>query len=99
MSDPQSKAVRGRRSDWPFTTTFWIIGGVYLALILAMVAADVAFTSPSHVARALATPEIRYAIKLSLLSCTIRELLSRIVAVPLGYLLPAQNFRGNALVV
>src|SRR5438309_7808600 len=98
MSDPQRRAVHGRRRDWPFTIAFWIIGGVYLALVLAMVAADVAFTSPSHITRALATPEIRYAIKLSLISCTISALLSLIVAVPLGYLLSRQEFRGKSLV-
>ena len=98
MSDPQLKAVRGRRLDWPFTTTFWIVGGIYLALVLAMVGADVAFTSPSHIARALATPEIRYAIKLSLVSCTISSLLSLIVAVPLGYLLSRQEFPGKSLI-
>ena len=98
MSDPQRRAVHGRRLDWPFTTAFWIVGGVYLALVLAMVAADVAFTSPSHITRALATPEIRYAIKLSLISCTISALLSLIVAVPLGYLLSRQEFRGKSLV-
>src|SRR5438105_4094942 len=98
MSDPQRRAVHGRRRDWPFTIAFWIIGGVYLALVLAMVAADVAFTSASHIIRALATPEIRYAIKLSLISCTISALLSLIVAVPLGYLLSRQEFRGKSLV-
>jgi len=98
MSDPQRRAVHGRRRDWPFTIAFWIIGGVYLALVLAMVAADVAFTSPSHITRALATPEIRYAIKLSVISCTISALLSLVVAVPLGYLLSRQQFRGKSLI-
>src|SRR5947207_13097381 len=98
MSDPQGRAVRGRRLDWPFTGSIWMVGGVYLALVLAMVAADVRFTSPSHVAQALVTPGIRYAIKLSLVSCTISALLSLVVAVPLGYLLSRQEFRGKSLV-
>jgi len=98
MNDPQRRGLHGRQSDWPFTTTFWIIGGVYLGLVVAMVAADVTFTSPSQIVRALATPEIRYAIKLSLLSCTLSSLLSLIVAVPLGYLLSRQEFPGKSLV-
>ena len=96
MSTPGRKAG-GRSLDWPFTTGFWIVGSLYLFLVLAMVGADVAFTSPSHIARALATPEIQYAIKLSLFSCTISAVLSLIVAVPLGYLLSRQQFRGKSL--
>ena len=63
-----------------------------------MVAADSAFTSPAHIARALSSPEIQYAIKLSMISCTISALLSLIVAVPLGYLLSRYEFRGKSLV-
>jgi molybdate transport system permease protein len=46
----------------------------------------------------LASPEIQYAIKLSMISCTISALLSLIVAVPLGYLLSRHEFCGKSLV-
>src|SRR5256885_17264727 len=99
MSDARSKLSRDRMPpDWPFTTGFWVIGSTYLVLILAMVAADAAFTSPSHISRALASPEIQYSIKLSLISCTISALLSLVIGLPLGYLLARQHFPGKTLI-
>src|SRR6266404_604322 len=97
MTEPPATAQPRIGPDWPFTTAFWLIGSLYLALILAMVAPDSAFTSPSQIARALGTREIQYAIKLSLISCTISALLSLIVAVPLGYLLSRHEFRGQSI--
>ena len=47
---------------------------------------------------ALRKPEIRYAIKLSLISCTITAILSLWVAIPIGYLLSRYRFRGHNLV-
>jgi molybdate transport system permease protein len=86
------------RSDLPFFLALGVLGGLYLALIVALLVADASFTSPGHLARALASREIRYAIKLSLLSCSITALLSLWVAVPLGYLLSRFDFPGKALV-
>ena len=63
------------------------MGGTYLVLVVAMLAADLFFTTPSHLWKALASPDIRYSIRLSLISCTITAILSLWVAVPLGYLL------------
>ncbi len=47
---------------------------------------------------ALAKPEIRYAVVLSLLSCTITAIVSLWVAVPLGYVLARVPFRGRDVV-
>jgi molybdate transport system permease protein len=69
-----------------------------LLLIVAMLAADLLFTSPAHFAAAFAKPEIQYAIRLTLISCSISALLSIWVAAPLGYLLSRFNFRGRWLV-
>jgi molybdate transport system permease protein len=63
------------------------IGGSYLVLIVAMLAADVFFTTPPHLFKALASRDIQFAIKLSLISCSISAILSVWVGVPLGYLL------------
>jgi molybdate transport system permease protein len=71
---------------------------VYVLLIVAMVAADAAFTTPRHFWEALGTPEIRHAIRLSLLSCSVAAILSLWVAVPLGYLLARYAFPGKGLV-
>jgi molybdate transport system permease protein len=87
-----------RTSDWPFFASFALLGGTYVALILAMVLADILFTSPHHIAAALASAEIRYAVRLSLLSCTLTALLSLLVAIPLGYLLARCRFRGRRII-
>jgi len=52
------------RDDRRFLGALGILGGGYLLLILAMFAADLAYTSPGHLLQALATPEIRHAIGL-----------------------------------
>jgi len=85
-------------SDRPFLVGLSILGGTYVALIVAMVLADLAFTSPRHVGHALSSPEIRFAVRLSLISSTVTAVLSLLVAVPLGYLLARCRFPGKALV-
>jgi len=85
------------RSDLPFYLALGVLGGAYLALILALLAADASFTSPGHLWGALASRDIRYAIKLSLLSCSVTAILSLWVAVPLGYLLSRYRFPGRGL--
>ena len=84
-------------SDAPFLICFALIGSVYVGLILAMLIADAAYTSPRHFWEALRSPEIRHAIRLSLLSCCLTTLLSVWVAMPIGYLLSRFSFRGKAL--
>lgn len=62
-----------------------------------MLAADLTFTTPHHLLRALASPEIQYSIKLSLVSCTLTTLLSLWVAIPTGYLMSRHRFPGRRL--
>ena len=62
-----------------------------------MLVADLSFTTPHHLLRALASPEIQYSIKLSLISCTLTTLLSLWVAVPTGYLMSRHRFPGKRL--
>jgi molybdate transport system permease protein len=85
-------------SDWPFFTVLCILGGSYVLLIVALIAADLAYTSPRHFTAALAKQEIQYAIWLTLVSCSISALLSVWVATPLGYLLSRFTFRGRWLI-
>ena len=84
-------------ADWPFFLSFGVLGGLYVFLIVAMVLADAAYTTPKHLWQALGSPEIRYAIKLSLISSSITALLSLWVAVPLGYLMSRREFPGKGL--
>src|SRR6266536_1324650 len=86
-SPRRSPATIEARSDAPFLISLGVIGGLYLLLIIAMLVADASFTSPSHLLEALRSEPIRYAIWLSLISCSITTILSVWVAVPTGYLL------------
>lgn len=84
--------------DRRFYAALGLLGGVYVFLVVAMLVADMAYTTPGHLLASLKSPEIRYAMRLSLLSCTLTTLLSLWVAVPLGYLLARRNFPGKQLV-
>ena len=85
-------------SDLPFLAAIGGLGGSYILLIVALLAADIAYTSPGHFVAALAKPEIQFAVRLTLISCTISALLSIWVATPLGYLLSRFRFRGRWLI-
>jgi molybdate transport system permease protein len=82
-------------SDIPFFLLTGGLGGAYVLLIAAMLVANVLFTSPAHFLAAFAKPEIQYAIRLTLITCSISALLSIWVATPLGYLLSRCHFRGR----
>ncbi len=47
---------------------------------------------------ALGKPEIRYSIKLTLISCTMTAILSLWVAIPIGYLMSRHRFPGRDLI-
>lgn len=102
MNDPARDSLLAagplRRSDRRFFAALVLLGSTYVGLLAATLAADLLYTSPAHLARALASPEIRYAIRLSLVSCTLTTLLSLWVAVPIGYLLARVRFPGRSLV-
>jgi molybdate transport system permease protein len=91
-------ARRRRVSENAFLTALALLGGLYVVLIVALVVADTAYTSPSHILQALRNENIRFAIKLSLVTCSITAILAVWVGVPLGYLLARQPFRGKGLV-
>ena len=91
------------RSDAPFYAGLIILSSVYFALILGMLWANLAFIAEHSngesnlFLEALASREIQYAIKLSLISCTITTVLSLWVAIPIGYLMSRFQFRGKGL--
>jgi len=97
LDAPQTPPQPRGRSDVPFLLALGLLGGLYVLLIVGMLVADASYTTPGHLWDALKSREIRYAIKLSLISCTITAILSVWVAVPLGYLLSRYRFRGKAL--
>lgn len=97
-SSPPATPSHRAGPDAPFFIIMWGLGGSYVVLILALLIADIAFTSPKHFVEALNKPEIQYAIRLTLISCSISALLSVWVATPLGYLLSRFSFRGRWLI-
>jgi len=100
VADPVSKDARPARrapSDIPFFLALSVLGGAYVLLIAAMLTADASYTPPLRLWQALGSPAIRYAVWLSLISCSITAILSVWVAVPLGYLLSRFDFPGRAL--
>lgn len=97
-SPASTPATAGQHRDAPFLIGLWLLAGFYLALIVAMLAADFTYTTPGHILKALNNPEIQYSIKLSLLSCSMTMVLAMWVAVPAGYLLSRYTFPGKTLV-
>lgn len=89
--------MRNPGSDRPFVVGLALLGGLYVVLIVALVVADAAYLKPSVAWQTLSSPEIRYAVKLSLIATTASAVLSLVVAVPLGYLMSRYEFRGKRL--
>ena len=98
--DPSGAIAKPHRagSDAAFFLIMGSLGGSYVLLIIALLIADLAYTSPAHFVAALNKPEIQYAIRLTLITCSISALLAVWVATPLGYLLSRFTFRGRWLI-
>lgn len=88
--------IGGLRQDCVFLSGLGVLSFLYIGLILALILSMLGYTSPAHFRAALASPEFRYSLKLSLVSCTITTLLSLWIAVPIGYLFSRYRFPGKA---
>ncbi|MCF7848336.1 MAG: ABC transporter permease subunit, partial [Kiritimatiellales bacterium] len=98
MSEGKRKSDSYRaKSDIPFIIGLCLLSGIYIFLIVGMLAADAAYLSPQEFLHVFQSPEIRYATRLSLISSSLTTILSLWVAVPIGYLLSRFNFRGRSL--
>jgi molybdate transport system permease protein len=86
------------KSDVPFYTALGILAGSYVLLIVAMLAAEIGYARLGDFARIFADENIRYAIRLSVISCTISTFLALWVSVPIAYLMSRSDFRGKQLV-
>jgi molybdate transport system permease protein len=85
-------------SDRGFHLALAVLGGSYVLLVVGLLVADVLYTNPGQIRAALDDPQIRFAIRLSLLTSTVTTILALWVAVPLGYLLSRTEFPGKAVV-
>lgn len=70
----------------------------YLALLLALVAANVVSVSLTDLVAVLKDPAILRSIRLTFLTCTATAILSILIAVPIGYLMSRFRFPGRALI-
>ncbi|MCZ6792930.1 MAG: ABC transporter permease [Planctomycetota bacterium] len=86
------------RSDVGFYICLSVLGGTYLLLIVAMLVAEASYTTPGDLLSALDSPEIRFAMGMSLISCSVTTVLSLLVAVPVGYLMSRLRFPGKNIV-
>jgi len=84
------------RGDRPFLWALAILGGGYVLLIVAMVGANVLYTTSDGL-KGFATPQIRFAVWFSLLTSSLSALVSTVVAVPLGYLMSRTQFWGKRI--
>ena len=86
------------KSDTPFFLIMGTIAATYVVFIVSMMVADMSFTSPHHIVEALQSKEIQFAIKLSLITCTVSMLLSVFFAIPIAYFMAFYDFRGKKIV-
>ncbi len=96
MSSPSS--VSHAKSDAPFYTALGVLGGGYVLLIVAMVAAEIGYARLADFSRIFADENIRFAIRLSVISASISTILALWVSVPIAYLMSRSDFRGKQLV-
>jgi len=94
----ESPSRRRRWSDASFFGVLGTIGGSYVALIVLMLVADACYTTPDHIINALKKPEIGYAFRLTVVSCSVSAILSLWVGTPLGYVLSRYRFPGRWIV-
>ncbi len=80
------------QSDVPFFVGMGLSSSIFVLLILSLLIADLMFVTIEDFRQELFKPEIRFAISLTLQSCTLAALLSLLVAIPLGYLLSRFRF-------
>ena len=84
--------------EWRYYLCLSLLGGSYVVLIVAMVGADLFFTTSESFFSTLREPDTRYAINLTLISCSVTAILSLWVGVPMGYLLARTQFWGKTIV-
>jgi molybdate transport system permease protein len=94
---PPRAPSRLRTSDRPFLVCLVGLAAVYLLVILALIVADATFTSPGELLAALDSREIRYSLRLSIVTSIVSALLSVAFAVPIGYLFSRHRFAGRNL--
>ncbi len=85
------------RSDVPFVLALGLVASVYVFLIFGLLFAKVFYVQWPLVGEVFSDDRYRYAVLLSLISCSITTILSVWVAVPTAYLMSRVGFPGKRL--
>jgi len=86
-----------RRPDLPFILALGLIASVYVILIVGMISSTMFYVQWPIVGEVFTNPRYRYAVLLTLISCSITTILAVWVAVPTAYLMTRVNFPGKRL--
>ena len=100
-TERQLNVVGSKRSRLRFTALAFL--ATFVLIVAVLVAADVAYlvhwkVSPASLYRILMSPEVLYALRLSVITSVITLVLVMVCAVPVGYALSRCRFPGHALV-
>lgn len=82
-------------SDRWFGAALLLLSGVYVLLIVAMLAAEASYTLPGRVAEVLGRPAVQRSIVVTVVSSTLATLAALLVGTPLSYLMSRRRFRGR----
>jgi molybdate transport system permease protein len=99
----QENATHVVGSSTAFIVCMILLASFYIVLIVLMLLANIGYLAFSgkgleSLLAALRSPEVRYAISLSLISCSITAVLALWVSVPIGYLMSRFSFKGKAYI-
>jgi molybdate/tungstate transport system permease protein len=75
-----------------------LLGGVLVLFIVGPILRLLLMATPASLGQALADPDVRQSILLTILTATAATLLGLLLGLPLAYLLARKNFRGSRLV-
>lgn len=89
-------AVAGPRVHWVSVVTVGFLA-LFLASIAALVAADLWFTDAESMAKVLGSPEVRHAVRLTLLTSVCTLVLVVVFSIPVGYALSRYRFPGSVV--
>lgn len=97
MKTGSNSPLRGWR-DIVFAAAFIFIAATFVAFILILIIADALYIDKQAIITTLTSPNIRDALKLSILTSFATTFLAMLFAIPMGYSLSRFKFPGRVLV-
>ena len=86
------------RADIPFLAALGLVASVYIILIIGILSSMVFYVRLPLIGEVFTNEGYRYAVMLSLISCSITTLISIWVAVPTAYLMTRVEFFGKRVI-